>query len=78
MPNYGGAHQRMRAKMKAEVATGNAHCWRCGKWIDPSGDFDAGHMDHDPNQYAGPEHRACNRATSRRRAANVVDTSREW
>jgi hypothetical protein len=57
---------------------GDAHCWRCGKWIDPSGDFDTGHDDDDPNAWQGPEHRHCNRATSGRKAANVVDTSREW
>jgi hypothetical protein len=80
MAMYGARHKRLRARAKLEVDAGNAHCWRCGKWIDPSQPWDMGHSEElgDPTKYAGPECIPCNRATARHRAANVVDTSREW
>jgi hypothetical protein len=77
---YGARHTRLRAKAKAEVDAGNAHCWKCGKWLDPKEPFDLGHAQDmgDPTQYGGPECLRCNRGTARHKAANVVDQSREW
>lgn len=61
---YGYDHQQQRARLAPLVATGNVKCWRCNEYI--VGDFDLGHDDHDRTKYRGPEHPACNRATSGR------------
>ncbi|MGV8064562.1 AAA family ATPase [Mycobacterium kansasii] len=71
---YGNTHQKIRDRYKPLVASGQATCWRCianGKTaeqalIHPSEPWDLGHDDHDRNQYRGPEHRRCNRATKGR------------
>jgi hypothetical protein len=81
MAIYGGAHKKLRAKYQKRMDAGEVfNCWRCGKVIGLSEPWDLGHAQEggDPTEYAGPECVGCNRATSRRRAANVVDTSREW
>lgn len=75
---YGAAHKARRRREAKLVEAGRATCWRCGKPIAPGGDWDLGHDDNDRTKYMGPEHVACNRATSTRRALNVVDTSRVW
>jgi hypothetical protein len=65
---YGVEHQKLRARVKAElVDAGLAVCWRCGCRIHPDEPFDLGHRDGSRTEYAGPEHRKCNRATSGRR-----------
>lgn len=63
---YGSAHQRERAKWKRVVEAGQANCWRCGAWLDPSQPFDLGHDDIDRSIYRGPECRPCNRAAGAR------------
>jgi hypothetical protein len=70
---YGWKHQQMRKVWKPLVATGRAICARCRRPISPREPWDLGHDDHDRSRYTGPEHRRCNRATSRRRRF-----SREW
>lgn len=76
---YGAAHQRKRAKVKRTVDSGDAYCWRCGGWLDPTQPWDLGHDDHDRSIYRGPEHIACNRATNGRSTTRPVRvTSREW
>jgi hypothetical protein len=72
---YGRPHRRIRAKYARLVAAGEATCWRCGKPIDPREPWDLGHLDGGgQRQYAGPEHRRCNRSTaSRRNGARAVD-----
>jgi hypothetical protein len=67
---YGRRHRQLRAELRGLVESGQASCARCGKPIRPGEPWDLGHVDGDspgPAAYAGPEHRACNRATSRRR-----------
>ncbi len=49
------------------MLSGKASCWRCAKPIAPDAEWDLGHDDDDPNAYRGPEHAACNRATSGRK-----------
>lgn len=78
MPSYGGAHKARRKREAEQVDAGKAYCWRCTKPIAPGSVWDLGHDDNDPTKYMGPEHVACNRATSTHRALNVVDTSRVW
>jgi hypothetical protein len=75
MPRYGRPHRRIRAKYAAQVPAGLAICWRCGNPIDPKEAWDLGHLDGGgPRQYAGPEHRRCNRSTaSRRNVKRPVD-----
>lgn len=75
---YGAQHKKLREHTKQEVDAGNAHCWRCGKKISPNEPWDLGHDDDDRTKYMGPEHTKCNRATQRHKAANIVDTSRNW
>jgi hypothetical protein len=70
---YGWKHQQLRRSLAREVAAGLATCARCGRPIDPDEQWDLGHDDYDRTLYTGPEHRACNRATTRRRR-----TSRRW
>ena len=65
---YGTAHQKRRAQVARLVATGTARCARCGRPIVAWEPWDLGHDDDDRRRYAGPEHRACNRATAGRRA----------
>lgn len=74
---YGTAHQRLRARIARTVRAGNATCWRCNQPIAPDAKWDLGHDDYDRSQYMGPEHVACNRATSGRRTP-PIDTSRRW
>jgi hypothetical protein len=64
---YGWKHQQLRRSVGRAVAAGNAYCTRCGEWIDPAEPWDLGHDEHDRSVYTGPEHRRCNRATSKRR-----------
>jgi hypothetical protein len=75
---YGWPHRRLRAKVAKLVATGEAVCARCGNPIFPLEPWDLGHVDSDPAEYAGPEHRRCNRATAARRAKLKRRHSREW
>lgn len=78
---YGAAHQKARAQAKRLVDAGDAHCWRCGEWLDPELPWDYGHDDHDRTRYRGPEHVSCNRATSardRHTPPPVVVSSRNW
>lgn len=64
---YGPRHKALRRRWAAEVARGEVDCARCGQPIWPEEPWDLGHDDHDRTRYAGPEHRACNRATAARR-----------
>ncbi|OZF33185.1 hypothetical protein CH296_11150 [Rhodococcus sp. 14-2496-1d] len=64
---YGVEHDRLRAQWKPRVATGNVRCSRCSKLIAASEPWDLGHDDHDRTKWNGPEHEACNRATTGRR-----------
>lgn len=75
---YDRKHQKLRAKYQREMDAGQVFlCWRDGKPVDPT-DWHLGHDDDDRTKYMGPEHPACNTATKRHKAANVVDDSREW
>lgn len=75
-PVYGAGHNRARRAVAAVVASGRVRCGRgadcfwaengLGGFILPGQKWDLGHMDGDPNRYAGPEHRRCNRATAGR------------
>lgn len=64
---YGRDHQAERARWAPIVATGHVKCARCRLPIAPAAPWDLGHVDEDRSKYAGPEHEACNRATSGRR-----------
>lgn len=65
--DYCSHHQAIRAMWLPYVANGKVDCWRCGNKIAPTEPWDLGHDDHDRRRYRGPEHWACNRATSGRR-----------
>jgi len=71
---YGWLHQQVRASWVPLVAGGGVNCARCKLPIAPGEPWDMGHDDQRPFTYAGPEHRACNRATSGRGTAR----SSEW
>jgi hypothetical protein len=63
-PRYGRPHRRVRAWWKLQVERGEVDCARCGVRIEPGEEWDLGHVDGGgAREYAGPEHRRCNRAT---------------
>jgi hypothetical protein len=78
---YGNRHQQLRKRLASAVAAGRAVCARCGLPIGAGEPWDLGHDDDDRSRYTGPEHRACNRATSGRAAAvtfGVTRWSEHW
>jgi hypothetical protein len=70
---YGRRHYKLRKLWKPKVAAGVVECARCHRPILPGEPWDLGHVDGSKTVYSGPEHRRCNRATSRHRRQ-----SREW
>jgi hypothetical protein len=59
---YGSQHQRLRAALAPEVATGTVACVRCGCLIKAGDPWDLGHRDGTgKREYQGPEHVSCNR-----------------
>ena len=68
MPDYGHAHRKERARLARLLETrGTMQCARCGQPINLGDQWDLGHRDDDPTQWAGPEHRnQCNRAAGGR------------
>lgn len=66
---YGRAHKLERERWRPKVEAGGVECWRCHDPIDPSGEWDLGHVDADKSKYEGPEHVLCNRRTSGRTVA---------
>lgn len=84
---YGHVHQTIRARWTPKVAAGRVRCARgpackraelvdgqvVGGLILPTEPWDLGHDDHDRSRWTGPEHQACNRATSKPRPR-----TREW
>jgi hypothetical protein len=62
---YGADHKRIRQSWAMRVSLGGVNCSRCGRPILPGSLWDLGHDDHDRSIYTGPEHRRCNRATSK-------------
>lgn len=57
-------YRRKREEFRRVVAFGNAYCWRCGGWIDPSLRDRSGkaawHTGHHLGVVRGPEHNTCN------------------
>jgi hypothetical protein len=68
---YGTPHRRLRRQLAPIVATGTVRCARCGELIGARERWDLGHLDGGaPDEYQGPEHVRCSRATvSHARAA---------
>lgn len=66
---YGYQHRKLRKQWAAIVDKGDAHCWRCGAWLDPDQPWHLGHDDHDRSKYRGPECVPCNTATYGRNQA---------
>ena len=55
----------IRLILEREDLAGGVLCARCGDEIAPQDHWDLGHLDGGgPREYSGPEHAACNRATS--------------
>ena len=71
---YGMVHQTLRMRFAPKVEAGPVICARCQKQILPGEPWDLGHIDGSTTEYAGPEHRRCNRAT----AAPTRRTERSW
>ena len=70
-------HQAAVKAVKAQVAAGNAHCWRCGRYLPPGSPVHAGHDDHDRTVYRGPECPPCNRNTAASRGARISNAKRK-
>jgi hypothetical protein len=62
---YGWKHEKQRKVWEPLVATGRCVCARCARPILPGMKWDLGHDDYDRSRYTGPEHRKCNRATTK-------------
>ena len=75
---YGAEHKRLRKRWQLEVDAGLVACARCGRWIAPGSLWDLGHVDGSRTEYAGPEHRRCNRATRRGRWASCARRASAW
>ena len=70
---YGAKHKALRAGWARKVAGGGGSLlavWAADHSDEP---FDLGHDDYNPFRWTGPEHRRCNRATSKKRVR-----SRGW
>ena len=65
---YGMVHQTLRMRFAPKVEAGPVICARCQKQILPGEPWDLGHIDGSTTEYAGPEHRRCNRATAAHKA----------
>jgi hypothetical protein len=75
---YGADHRRRRRALAPAVEAGLTSCARCGKPILPGERWDLGHVDG-TNDYSGPEHARCNRATvTHAREASETWSSRDW
>ena len=61
---YGSVHQTLRKRLAPTVAAGQCIYPRCQRQILPGEPWDLGHIDGSSTEYAGPEHRAFNRATA--------------
>ena len=98
--DYGWPHQQRRELERARVATGMVRCARgsdcfyaervggklVGGLIRRGQAWDLGHDERDRSRYRGPEHRRCNRATSKwkklrlggQKTPKVALRSRKW
>lgn len=78
---YGSRHKAERRRWVPKVAAGVVLCARpgCGRLILPGEPWDLGHVDGSgKTEYAGPEHRRCNRATAGREKRRPRPQSRKW
>lgn len=83
---YGARHRAERQRWAPRVAAGGVICARagCGRLIERGASWDMGHVDgSNKTEYAGPEHRKCNRATAGRmptagRQKRSRSNSRKW
>ena len=64
-------HKVMVHAVKAAVAAGTAHCWRCGRHIPPGSKAHAGHDDHDRTIYRGAECPPCNLKAAASKGARI-------
>lgn len=70
---YGWDHQQLRESLRPAVEAGEVDCWRCGQPIEPGQPWDLGHEDGTgKTQYAGPEHRSCNRRAGLAKIGKVL------
>lgn len=71
-------HRDAVKAVKAQVAAGNAHCWRCGRYLPPGSKVHAGHDDHDRTVYRGPECAPCNLKAAARKGNRISNAKRVW
>jgi hypothetical protein len=70
-PRYRRAHQGERERWRLEVEAGLVCCAYCGAPIAAGEPWDLGHIDGGgPLDWAGPEHRRCNRDVWARRRSS--------
>lgn len=73
---YNASHKSLRRKWEQRLAQGEeVFCARCGKPIDPKGDWDLGHTE-DRTAWTGPECVPCNRGAGGRNGADKVNAAR--
>jgi hypothetical protein len=75
---YGWKHEKLRKVWQRQIDEQHGPtvlCARCLRPILPGQEWDLGHDDYDRSRYTGPEHRRCNRATSRHRAERQNGTA---
>src|SRR5688572_17538852 len=72
------AYKAARAQAKALVEAGQAHCWRCGRFIPPGSNWHLGHDDNDRRIVRGPEHAIeCNLKAAASKGARIANAKRK-
>lgn len=70
-------HRAAVAQVKQLVASGRAHCWRCGRHLPPGSTAHAGHDDHNRTIYRGPECPPCNLKSAARKGNRISNAARK-
>lgn len=70
-------YRRTRTRLGKLVASGQATCWRCGKWLAPGGKWHTGHDDDDRRIVRGAECVKCNLSAAASKGARIANAKRQ-
>jgi hypothetical protein len=74
---YGADHKREREAQARIVASGVAHCWRCGRHVPPGAPWHLGHDDWDRSITRGVECVRCNLSAAARKRNLIARLGRD-